>query len=245
MTDIAGPADKRAVYDELEAAAANFHLLLDSMSPEDMRCPTGGTKWNNGELLFHMLFGYMITVRLIWIVKLFCLLPPSFSRVFAALLNALTGPFNAVNYLGAVHGAKAYNRNRMGRKFDTTCALLRRELAAESDRSLRCGMSFPARWDPFFKKRMTLADVYHYPTQHFMFHSQQLSADSRSNGDRHTSIPAADERPPPGCKQRPGSSLSREYDADSMRVAAAPRTWRPGPPCHDASTGRLPHRRSG
>jgi len=51
-------------------------------------------------------------------------------------------------------------------------------LAAETGRSLRCGMCFPARWDPFFKNYMTLADVYHYPTRHFMFHSKQLSAGS-------------------------------------------------------------------
>lgn len=183
MTNIARPADKQAVYDELATSAATFHRLLDSMSPEDMRRPTNGTKWNNEELLFHMLFGYMITVRLIWIVKLFGLLPRPFSRLFAILLNALTGPFNLVNYLGSVIGAKVYNR--MGRKFDKTCALLRRKLAAESDRSLRCGMYFPTRWDPFFKKHMTLAGVYHYPTQHFTFHSKQLSAGSPQKRSPH------------------------------------------------------------
>jgi hypothetical protein len=178
MTNRARPADKQAVYDELETAAATFHCLLDSMSPEDMRRPTNGTKWDNEELLFHMLFGYMITVRLIWIVKLFCLLPRPFSRLFAMLLNALAGPFNIVNYLGSVLGAKVYNHNRMGRRFDKACASLRRKVAAESDRSLHCGMYFPTRWDPFFKKHMTFLDLYHYPTQHFIFHSKQLSAGS-------------------------------------------------------------------
>ena len=36
-------------------------------------------------------------------------------------------------------------------------------------------MSFPTRWDPFFTPTMTLAEVYHYPTQHFDFHRGQLS----------------------------------------------------------------------
>jgi hypothetical protein len=36
-------------------------------------------------------------------------------------------------------------------------------------------MAFPVRWDPFFKPVMTLADVYHYPTQHFEFHRRQLT----------------------------------------------------------------------
>src|SRR6266481_446579 len=123
MRNITRPADKQAVYDELEAAHATFHRVLDSMSPEDMRRPTNDTKWNNEELLFHMLFGYMMTLRLIWIVKLLGLLPQPLTRLFAMLLTALMRPFNTVNYLGSVLGAKVYNHNRMGRKFDKTCAL--------------------------------------------------------------------------------------------------------------------------
>jgi hypothetical protein len=34
---------------------------------------------------------------------------------------------------------------------------------------------FPTRWDPFFKSKMSLSDVYHYPTQHFEFHKRQLT----------------------------------------------------------------------
>jgi hypothetical protein len=30
-------------------------------------------------------------------------------------------------------------------------------------------------WDPFFAGYMTLADIYHYPTQHFRFHLRQLT----------------------------------------------------------------------
>jgi hypothetical protein len=36
-------------------------------------------------------------------------------------------------------------------------------------------MAFPTRWGPFFKDRMTVADVYRYPTQHFDFHERQLT----------------------------------------------------------------------
>jgi len=178
MSNTARPADKQAVYDELEAALATFHRVLGSISPEDMRRPTNGTKWNNEELLFHMLFGYMIAVWLIRIVKLLVLLPRPLTALFALLLNALTRPFNTVNYLGSVLGAKVYNHKRMSRKFDKTCASLRRMLAAENERSLRRGMYFPTRWDPFFKSYMTVDDLYHYPTQHFIFHSKQLSAGS-------------------------------------------------------------------
>jgi hypothetical protein len=36
-------------------------------------------------------------------------------------------------------------------------------------------MSFPVRWDPYFADRMSLADVYHYPTLHFDHHRRQLT----------------------------------------------------------------------
>lgn len=166
---------KQAVHDEMEAARGTFHLLLDSMSPADLRRPTRRTKWKNEELLFHMLFGYMITPSLILLVKLFSRLPSGFSRALARLLNSLTGPFNTVNYLGSRLGGKVYNHNRMGPRFDRTCASLERRLSQESEASLRRGMHFPTRWDPFFKDYMTLADVYHYPTQHFAFHRRQLA----------------------------------------------------------------------
>jgi hypothetical protein len=45
----------------------------------------------------------------------------------------------------------------------------------QDEASLRRGMHFPTRWDPYFKDFMTLADVYHYPTQHFDHHDRQLS----------------------------------------------------------------------
>ena len=32
-------------------------------------------------------------------------------------------------------------------------------------------------WDPYFRDYMTLADVYHYATQHFDFHRRQLTLD--------------------------------------------------------------------
>ena len=33
--------------------------------------PTGGTRWTNEQLLFHMVFGYMIVQRLLILVRVF------------------------------------------------------------------------------------------------------------------------------------------------------------------------------
>lgn len=166
---------RQIARDELKAVRATFHRLLASMSSADLRRPTKGTKWNNEELMFHMLFGYLIEPSLIQIVKLSSRFPRSFSRLFAALLNFMTGPFNTLNYLGSRLGARIYNHRRMGAKFDKACAALQLRMSRENEASLRRGMHFPTRWDPFFKDYMTLADVYRYPTEHFLFHSRQLN----------------------------------------------------------------------
>jgi hypothetical protein len=36
-------------------------------------------------------------------------------------------------------------------------------------------MHFPVGWDPYFKDSMTLLEIYHYPTQHYHHHRQQLT----------------------------------------------------------------------
>ncbi|WP_202919815.1 hypothetical protein [Streptomyces adustus] len=81
------------------------------------------------------------------------------------MLNAATRPFDVINYLGAVGGARVYNRRRMGAKLDRTLAALHRRLDAEPDANLALTMGFPARWDPFFKDVMTLEEVCRYPTR--------------------------------------------------------------------------------
>lgn len=175
MADNGQLVSKVSIRNEMDSTRRTFNRLLDSMSLADLRKPTRGTKWNNEELLFHMLFGYLIVLVLIPIVKLFGQLPRKSGRSLAMLLNSITGPFDTVNYLGSRLGAKVYNPGRIGAKFDKTIASLQRRLSRENEASLLRGMPFPTRWDPFFKGYMTLADLYHYPTQHFTFHSRQLN----------------------------------------------------------------------
>jgi len=165
------------IHDELDAASASFHELLGRASDEQLRAQTRGTRWSNEELLFHMLFGYLVVRALLPIVRAFGRLPLAASRRFSALLDAATGPFNVINYWGSRIGSKVINHRRMGGAFDRVIATLHRRLDAESDSTLARKMAFPTRWDPFFRPVMTLADVYHYPGDHFEFHRQQLILD--------------------------------------------------------------------
>lgn len=186
MTVDRPPADRQAIHAEIERARAEFHALAQA-SPADLRRGTAGTRWTNQQMLFHMMFGYLVVQRLLPLVRLFGRLPDSFSRVFAGLLDAGTAPFHVVNYLGSCGGALVFRGPRLTAQLDRTVAALHRRLDRESDDALVRTMHFPVGWDPFFKDRMTLLDVYHFGTQHFDFHAEQLTL----------TRPAASESDPP------------------------------------------------
>jgi len=169
--------DREAIHRELEQARTSFHRLATTSGEAALRRPSHGTRWTNKQLLFHMLLGYLILRALRLLVLLFGRLPDGVSRAYAHLLNAATGPFDRVNYLGSRLGGTTLSTRRMVVMFDHVIAKLHRRLDAESDADLARGMHYPTRWDPFFTDYMTLADVYHFATQHFEFHRRQLTLD--------------------------------------------------------------------
>lgn len=176
MTADDSAVDRADIAADLERARIEFHRLLAEAERNDAWAkPTRGTRWTNEQLLFHMVFGYMIVQRLLILVKVFSRLPDSVRHGFARLLNAATRPFDLINYFGSCAAAVVYNRRRMGAKMDRVIAALQHKLAPESDDALRRGMHFPTRWDPFFTDYMTLEDVYRYPGRHFDFHARQLT----------------------------------------------------------------------
>jgi hypothetical protein len=167
--------DKQSAHDELERARLAFRRLVDQADKADLRRASNGTRWNNRQLLFHMLLGYLIIRALLRLVRVFDRLPPEFSRTFARLLNAGTRPFDAVNFLGSYLGGITLSPHRMTAMVDHVIAKLHQRLEVETPADLERGMYYPTRWDPFFKEYMTLADVYRFPTQHFDFHQRQLT----------------------------------------------------------------------
>lgn len=167
--------DRQPVHDELERARATLHRLVSTATSEELRGDTNGTRWTNGQLLFHMVFGYMVVLRLLPLVRMFGRLPDGFSRGFAGLLNAGTPPFHVVNYLGSCGGALVFRGARLTARMDRTVDSLHRHLDRETDERLRRRMHFPVGWDPFFSGTMSLLEVYHYGTQHFDFHLRQLT----------------------------------------------------------------------
>jgi hypothetical protein len=169
--------DRTSVHEELERVRGDFRHLVESADDDVLRRPSNGTRWNNRQLLFHMLLGYLIIRALLGLVRVFGRLPRGASRTYARLLNAGTRPFDEVNFLGSYAAGRTVSPARMVVMFDHVVDKLHRRLDAETDADLTRGMHYPTRWDPFFKDYMTLADVYHFPTQHYDFHRKQLALD--------------------------------------------------------------------
>ena len=167
--------DTEQICAELERVRQDYRQLLDTATVAELRKPTLGTKWTNEQLLFHMLFGYLLVRNLRFLVRGFSRLPDGASRRFAALLNAGAGPFHVVNYVGSLFGARILGYPRMERLMDRVLDGLVTSLRAQPERALNRGMHFPVRWDPYFKHYMTLREVYHYPTQHYDHHRKQLT----------------------------------------------------------------------
>jgi hypothetical protein len=142
--------DRANIAADLERARIEFHRLLAEAERNDAWAkPTRRTRWTNEQLLFHMVFGYMIVQRLLILVKVFSRLPDSVRHRFARLLNAATRPFDLINYYGSCAAAVVYNRRRMGAKMDRVIAALQHKLARESDDALRCGMHSRPDGTPF------------------------------------------------------------------------------------------------
>lgn len=167
--------------DEIRAARNDFHRLVDGATTAELRKRSNGTEWTNDQLLFHMLFGYMIVRTLLWLVRGFSVLPPGASRRFAQALNSATRPFNVVNYLGSLGGARVLGHSGMEAVMDRVTASLIHTLERSTEKQLARGMHFPVGWDPYFRDFMTVQDVLHYATQHYEHHRRQLTLSGAGN----------------------------------------------------------------
>lgn len=169
--------DRSSIHEELERVRTDLHEVAGSASSADLRRRTEGTRWTNQQMLWHLVFGYLIVSHLLRLVHFFGRLPEPYSRTFAAMLNAGRRPFHLINYLGSVGGALVFHGPRLTRQLDRTIDRLHRHLDAESDTAFDRRMHFPVGWDPFFRETMTLEQVYRYGTQHYDFHRAQLTLD--------------------------------------------------------------------
>lgn len=164
-------ADIRA---ELEDARSEFHAILSSLSPQDWERRSDNRAWTNGQLLFHIMFAFILVPRLWRIMQVFDRLPAGCSKAFAALLNSSTPFFNYVNAVLPRLGARLYGPSALARKYDRIHSTILRRLASISDADWNRGMYYPTQWEPRFSEFMRFEDLPRYAVVHFRHHRSQL-----------------------------------------------------------------------
>jgi len=166
---------KDAIRVELESTRATFHALLDSLSENDLRKRSRNPSWTNGEILAHMLFGFIILNALLPMARLWGHLPKRVSKNFAGLLNAFTVPFNWINAFGARLQAWVFTYQRIGKLYDRVYFSLVKQIDSIKDDEWEHGMHYPTQWDSNFSDFMTVKKLFHYPIIHFNFHLEQIA----------------------------------------------------------------------
>lgn len=166
---------KSAIQTELESTRATFHILLDSLSENDLQKKSHNPGWTNGEILAHMIFGFIILNALLPMARLWGRLPKGASKIFARVLNALTVPFNWVNAVGARLQAQVFTYQRIGKLYDRIYFSLVKQIDSIKDEEWERGMHYPTRWDSNFSDFMTIEKLFHYPVIHFNFHLEQIA----------------------------------------------------------------------
>jgi len=138
---------------DLEAARQEFHDMVASTSVQSWAKPSDNPGWTNGQLLFHVLLGFILVHPLAGILVLFGHLPPIYSRIFAAILNFSTPLFNLINAVGPRAGARLLGRAGLIRKFDQAHRAILERLDRVRPTDWRLAMHYPTRWDPRLGRR--------------------------------------------------------------------------------------------
>ena len=166
--------DQDQIYAELDRVRDDFRGRWTAPPSASCVSPPNGTKWNNEQLLFHMLLlgiSWCGTCGLI--VWGFSQLPDSASRRFA--FRALTG--HPVNLPTSSTTSAPLRSPRVGLRADQ----LMDRVVTGLQRSLRAHQMSPwlgactSRWAGTLPGDFaTLLEVYHYPTQHYDHHRRRV-----------------------------------------------------------------------
>jgi len=168
-------AAARLIRADLDVTRATVRSLLDSFSKEDWRRQSLNPLLAHGEVMAHMVFGFVVVIALLPLTRLWGRLPKDSSRAFARMLNRFTGPFNRVNAFGARMQGRLFAPDRIGAVYDWAAGLLLKKAATIGDAEWGRGMYYPTRWDSNFSEFMTLEKLFRYPVTHFNIHLRQIA----------------------------------------------------------------------
>ena len=167
-------ARRALLRSDLEAARGEFYVMADSVSEQAWTQPSNNPGWTNGQVLFHVLLGFILVQPLASLLFFFGRLPELWSRIFAGTLNLSTPLFNRINAAGPRTGARLLGRAGIVRQFDRVHGAILRRLERVRPRDWELAMHYPSRWDPQFHTPMHLEDLFRYPVIHLRHHRSQL-----------------------------------------------------------------------
>lgn len=169
----------------LRWVADDFEALVRDAPRDELDWASEGTRWSNRELLFHMWFGQRIARVMVPVMGGFSRLAPAVSRGYARVLTAGTAPYESVNYLSSVWGARLAGLGRARRWMARDTEWLLRWADGATRTELGRGMAVPPGWDPYFSAWMSREDLLVWAPRHYRHHRAQLTLTSaRTEGDR-------------------------------------------------------------
>lgn len=173
------PADlearRRQLRADLELAREEFHALVRSLSEQAWTEPSHNPGWTNGQVLFHILLGFILVRPLANLLIFFGQLPDVCSEAFSGILNLATPLFKRINAIGPRIGARWLGRAGIIRRFDQVQGALLARVDRFEPRHWNLTMRYPTRWDPpRFRTLMSLEDLFRYAVAHLRHHSAQV-----------------------------------------------------------------------
>jgi hypothetical protein len=160
---------------ELKSSQILFHNLSDNLNEEDRKKPSLNPGWTNGEILAHILFGFIILNALLPLVKVFSITPRITGKAFAGFLNLMIGPFNFINAIGARLQGKVFVGSRLEKLYDQVIKSLINKALSMRAQNWSLGMYYPTKWDSNFPDYMTIEKLFNYPIIHQQFHIKQIA----------------------------------------------------------------------
>ncbi len=150
------------IRQELESTRQAYHALLDSLSEEDWKRPSGNPAWTVGQLMVHMTFAPRMLPADVGLIRRGGWMP----RLPAFL-------FNWANVLMTRWAARSQSAQSVGALYDAAHnrALALLETIREDEWSL--SREYPD-WDPMLSGTVTLERLFRYLAGHFEAHAEQV-----------------------------------------------------------------------
>lgn len=154
---------REVLKDELESTRRQFHQLLERIPARLYLKPTSNPAWNVAEVLYHMSIAPRYISSDVVFIRRFSWIPKPPGQLFHMLNNWMTK-----------RGAKHATHQYLADQYDKAHDRMMKTFFTIRDDEWTKGAEYPG-WDPMLDGFVTLERLFHYPTQHFQVHAEELS----------------------------------------------------------------------